>query len=77
MHMDKQSADNGCQVYHLFSILPVDTGGGGLSGSHLLLDETVRTGLASTTRCELDGTQTSKMIVYLHRRMSITGSRDC
>jgi hypothetical protein len=20
--MDKQSADNGCQVYHLFSILP-------------------------------------------------------
>jgi hypothetical protein len=43
---------------------------GGLSGSCLLLDETVQTGLASTTRRELEGTRTSKPVfLSTHARL--------
>ena len=46
------------------------TRGGGLSGSRLLLDETFRTGLESTTRQESVGTWTSKSSVCLqHARV--------
>jgi hypothetical protein len=58
------------------SSFPLDTAR--LSGSRLLLDETVRTGLAFTTKRELEGTQTSKheFSIYTHASLS-TRSRDC
>jgi hypothetical protein len=47
-------------VWSRICLLSPDGHGGGLSGSRLLLDKTVRTGLASTTRHEFEGTRTSK-----------------
>jgi hypothetical protein len=43
-----------------------------LLGSRLLLDETVRTGLVFTTKCESEGTQTSKHEFSIYTHVSVS-----